>query len=142
MPVRTAHAVWEGNLREGKGKVSLGSGAFEGSYSFGSRFQEGKGTNPEELVGAAHAGCFSMALSHGLAEAGHTPKSVKTTAKVQLDPAERGFKISNITLICEAQVPGLTEQKFLEFAESAKAGCPVSQALKATDIKLQAKLVE
>jgi osmotically inducible protein OsmC len=142
MPVRTAHAVWEGNLRDGKGRVSLGSGAFEGSYSFGSRFQEGKGTNPEELIGAAHAGCFSMALSHGLAEAGHTPKNVKTTAKVQLDPVEGGFKITNITLICEAQVPGLSEQKFMEIAEGAKVGCPVSQALKATDIKLQAKLVE
>ena len=141
MPIRSASAVWNGNLKEGKGTVKLGSGAYEGAYSFLSRFENGAGTNPEELIAAAHAGCFSMALSHGLAQAGHTPKRVATTAKVTLEKGETGFKITAIDLSTEAEVPGIDQNKFLEQAEKAKTGCPVSQALAATPIRLQAKLV-
>ena len=131
MPVRTGNAVWEGNLMDGKGKVSLKSGAYEGPYSFGSRFEEGKGTNPEELIGAAHAGCFSMALSHALAQAGHTPQRVSTAAKVHLEKVDVGFKITRIILQTEAAIPGIDEQLFQKHAESAKKNCPVSQALAA-----------
>ena len=141
MPTRSATAVWNGNLKEGKGTVKLGSGAYEGAYSFLSRFENGAGTNPEELIAAAHAGCFSMALSHGLAQAGHTPTRVATTAKVTLEKGETGFKITAIDLSTEAEVPGIDQNKFLEQAEKAKTGCPVSQALAATPIRLQAKLV-
>jgi osmotically inducible protein OsmC len=141
MPARTANAVWEGNLQDGKGKMKLGSGAFEGAYSFSSRFEEGKGTNPEELIGAAHAGCFSMALSAGLGRAGYSPKRVQTEAKVHLVKAEAGFKISKIELQTEAEVPGIDEKTFQEQAEAAKGGCPVSQALAGVEIQLNAKLV-
>jgi lipoyl-dependent peroxiredoxin len=141
MPVRTGQAVWEGDLKNGKGIVKFGSGAFEGRYSFSSRFEEGKGTNPEELIGAAHAGCFSMALSHELAQAGHTPNRVSTTAKVHLDKGSEGFKITAIDLITEADIPGIEENEFLKIAESAKKGCPVSQALSSgIVINLRAKL--
>ncbi|MDH3890509.1 MAG: OsmC family protein [candidate division Zixibacteria bacterium] len=141
MPVRKAHAVWEGNLPSGKGTIAFGSGAFEGAYSFGSRFEGASGTNPEELVAAAHAGCFSMALSHELAVGGHKPTSVKTDAKVHLDKVEDGFKITSIELICEAVVPDISESTFMKFANNAKTGCPISQALSAVEIKLDAKLV-
>ena len=141
MPTRNGSAVWEGTLREGKGTVKLGSGAFEGPYSFASRFEEGTGTNPEELIGAAHAGCFSMALAAGLTKAGYSPKRVATTAKVHLGQAGGGFKITLIELETEAEIPGIDEQAFQEQAETAKKNCPVSQALAATDIKLTAKLV-
>ena len=141
MPIRSASAVWNGNLKEGKGTIKLGSGAYEGAYSFLSRFESGAGTNPEELIAAAHAGCFSMALSHGLAQAGHTPRRVSTTAKVTLEKGETGFKITAIDLSTEADVPGIDQGKFLEQAEKAKTGCPVSQALAATPIRLQARLV-
>ena len=107
MAARSANAVWEGDLKSGKGKVKLGSGAFEGTYSFSSRFEEGKGTNPEELIGAAHAGCFSMALSAGLGRAGFTPTRIQTEARVHLEKAEDGFKISRIQLVTEAEVPGM-----------------------------------
>jgi lipoyl-dependent peroxiredoxin len=140
MPTRTANAVWEGTLREGRGTMKLGSGAFEGQYSFSSRFEEGKGTNPEELIAAAHAGCFSMALSSGLTTAGFPPQRIATTAKVTIDRATGGFKITTIELDTEATVPGISEQQFMEQAEAAKKGCPVSQALAGTDIKLNAKL--
>lgn len=140
MPTRTANAVWKGNLKEGSGTLKTESGAVEGSYSFPSRFENGKGTNPEELLGAAHAGCFSMALANMLAQAGHTPESVTTTAKVHLDMKE-GPNINKIELQTEAKVPGLDEAAFQEHAQKAKEGCPVSKALKAVDITLDAKLV-
>jgi osmotically inducible protein OsmC len=141
MAIRKASAVWRGNLKQGKGTVALGSGAFEGSYSFGSRFEEGPGTNPEELLGAAHAGCFSMAFAHQLAEAGFEAKSVRTTALVQLLKRDDGFAVASITLECEAEVPKIDQEKFLQLGEQAKTGCPISKALKATEIKLNARLV-
>jgi osmotically inducible protein OsmC len=141
MPVRKANAVWEGNLKEGHGTVALGSGAFEGPYSFGSRFEEAKGTNPEELIGAAHAGCFSMALTAGLGRAGHNPKRVATSAKVHLEKVGESFKITRIELDNESEVPGLDEAAFQEQAKKAKEGCPVSQALAGVDITLNARLV-
>jgi osmotically inducible protein OsmC len=141
MPVRTAEAEWKGNLSRGSGRMKLGSGAFEGSYSFPSRFEEGPGSNPEELIGAAHAGCFSMALSHILSEAGHIPDVVHTTAKVRIEKVEDGFKITSIELQTKGKVPGIDEETFQEKAEAAKEGCPVSQALAGTEIKLQAELL-
>jgi osmotically inducible protein OsmC len=141
MPVRKAEAEWNGNLREGSGKVKLGSGAFEGSYSFGSRFENGKGTNPEELLGAAHAGCFSMALAAGLSKGGFTPTRVHTTALVHIDKIGEGFEITKIELDCEAQVPNIAENMFHAQANAAKDGCPLSKALKATNIVLRARLV-
>ena len=141
MPVRTADAQWEGSLQDGKGTVRLGSGAFEGQYSFASRFEEGTGTNPEELIAAAHAGCFSMAFSNGLAKAGFTPTRVDTTANVHLDKTDAGFGITKIELRTEAEVPGIDQAAFDEQAETAKKNCPVSKALGAVDITLDAKLV-
>ena len=141
MTVRKASAIWEGNLKQGKGKMALGSGAFEGPFSFGSRFEEAKGTNPEELLGAAQAGCFSMALSHGLAEAGFTPTRVETAARVHLEKDSSGFRLSTIELACEAEVPGIDEKKFQELAEGTKKTCPVSRALTGPEIKLQARLI-
>ncbi len=141
MAARTGSAVWEGTLREGKGTVKLGSGAYEGPYSFASRFESGTGTNPEELIGAAHAGCFSMALAAGLTKAGFSPKRIATTAKVHLENTGGGFKITSIELETEAEIPDIDEQAFQEQAETAKKNCPVSQALAGTDIKLDAKLL-
>ncbi|MBD3308194.1 OsmC family peroxiredoxin [candidate division KSB3 bacterium] len=141
MITRNASAVWEGNLKQGNGSMKLGSGAFEGQFSFSSRFENGTGTNPEELIGAAHAGCFSMAFSHGLAEAGYTPKRVQTSAQVHLEQVGDGFKITQIRLNTEAEVPGIDEQTFQNQAETAKKNCPVSQALAGVDITLQATLV-
>jgi len=141
MPVRSADAQWEGTLQAGKGTMRFGSGAFEGQYSFASRFEDGTGTNPEELIAAAHAGCFSMALSGGLTRAGHPPNRVHTTAKVHLEKGDAGFRISTIELDTEAEVPGIDDAGFQEAAAAAKAGCPVSQALAAVDIKLNARLV-
>jgi lipoyl-dependent peroxiredoxin len=140
MPVRSAKAVWEGGLKDGQGKVSLGSGAFEGRYSFGSRFEEAGGTNPEELIGAAHAGCFSMALSAGLGRAGFAPQRVATSAKVHLEKVGEGFKITRIELENESQVPGIDDATFQEQARKAKEGCPVSQALGGVEITLNARL--
>lgn len=141
MPTRTAEAVWEGNLREGTGKVKLGSGAYEGPYSFRSRFEEGTGTNPEELIGAAHAGCFSMALSAGLSKAGFTARRIHTTAKVHLERAGEGFKITRIELDTEAEVPRLDRQAFQQQTDAAKKTCPVSVALAGVEIALTARLV-
>ena len=140
MPTRNAEAEWQGDLKSGSGTVSLGSGAYKGPYSFQSRFEEGAGTNPEELIGAAHAGCFSMAFANGLAKAGFEPKRVSTTANVSLMKGEGGFAISQIELKTEADVPGIDDAKFQQLAEEAKKGCPVSKALAATQIKLEAKL--
>jgi osmotically inducible protein OsmC len=141
MATRTAKAQWEGNLQQGKGTMSLGSGAFNGAYSFSSRFEEGTGTNPEELIGAAHAGCFSMALAAGLGKGGFNPTRVSTTAKVHLMKVADAFAITTIELDTEAVVPGIDAAKFQEFAENAKKGCPVSKALAGTEIKLNARLV-
>ena len=141
MAARTAKAEWKGGLRDGKGTMKLGSGAFEGQYSFSSRFESGKGTNPEELIGAAHAGCFSMAFSAGLGQAGYSPKSIKTTAKVYLEKVGEGFEITAIELETEADIPGIDEKAFQEHAEAAKKGCPVSKALAGPKIKLNAKLL-
>jgi osmotically inducible protein OsmC len=134
--------VWNGDLKGGKGNLKLGSGAYEGQYSFSSRFESGTGTNPEELIAAAHAGCYSMALSAGLGKAGFTPTRVHTTAKVSLDKVGEGFKITRITLVTEAEIPGIDDQAFQDIAAKTKDGCPVSQALSATPIELQAKLVK
>lgn len=141
MPIRHADAVWEGSLKEGNGKVALGSGAFEGKYSFASRFEEAGGTNPEELVAAAHAGCFSMALSAALGRAGFEPTRVATTAKVHFGKVEAGFRITRIDLTTEASVPGIDEAVFQETAKAAKETCPISVALSAVEITLDAKLV-
>src|SRR5438105_1607039 len=126
MPTRNAEATWNGNLKEGNGQIKLGSGAFEGKYSFGTRFENAPGTNPEELIGAAHAGCFSMALAAGLGKAGFNPQRVHTTASVSIDKVGEGFKITKIRLVSEAKVPGVDLKQFQEIAEKTKTGCPVS----------------
>ncbi|MGO9196610.1 MAG: OsmC family protein [Acidimicrobiales bacterium] len=144
MPARTGEAEWKGDLREGGGEVSFGSGAFRGAYSFKSRFEdeEGKsGTNPEEMIAAAHAACYSMALSNALATKGHTADRVHTTATVHLVRSDSGFGISRIDLVCEAEVPGIDEEAFRLEAEGAKANCPVSKALAAVEITLAATLL-
>jgi len=141
MPVRSSSAVWNGNLLQGSGTMKVGSGAYEGAYSFPSRFESGKGTNPEELIAAAHAGCYSMALSATLGKAGFNPTRVATTAKVHLEKVGEGFSITKIELITEAQIPGIDNATFQTNAEAAKKGCPVSKALAATEITLSAKLV-
>lgn len=140
MAVRFATAAWEGSLRDGNGTMKMASGAYNGQYSFSSRFEEGVGTNPEELIAAAHAGCFSMALSGALTRAGHTPTRIETTAKVHLNKVESGFKITNIHLETEADVPDLDNDEFQSIAEDAKKNCPVSQVLAGAEITLDAKL--
>jgi lipoyl-dependent peroxiredoxin len=142
MAIRTAESLWEGTLKEGKGTMKLGSKAYEGSYSFASRFEEGPGTNPEELIGAAHSGCFSMFLAAVLSKDGFNPTSVRTTAKVSLETVDGAPKITKIELNCEAKVPNLDEQKFKEAAEASKKGCPVSKALTGTEIILNARLLK
>jgi osmotically inducible protein OsmC len=141
MPVRRADAEWKGTIREGSGTMRLGSGAYEGAYSFGSRFEEGTGTNPEELIGAAHAGCFSMALSGALSRAGTPPTRIHTTAKIHLEKVGEGFAITKSELECEAEVPGIDDGAFQDAANGAKANCPVSKALGAIDITLTARLL-
>jgi osmotically inducible protein OsmC len=141
MVTRTADAEWRGSLKEGDGSVKLGSGAFQGSYSFRSRFEEGAGTNPEELLGAAHAACFSMALSLVLGESGFTPRRVTTSAAVDIKPSDGGFSITGIHLKTEADVPGIDAEAFAKSAEAAKRGCPLSKALAAVEITLDARLV-
>src|SRR5207248_1750786 len=141
MATRTGSAVWEGTLKQGKGTMKLGSGAFEGPYSFSSRFEEGKGTNPEELIGAAEAGCFSMALSANLEKAGHPAKRISTTATVKLEMVGGGPKITTIDLKTEAEVPGIDEARFREQAKLTKKTCPVSVALAGMQINLDAKLL-
>jgi lipoyl-dependent peroxiredoxin len=138
MSIRNSSAVWTGTLREGSGTMSLGSGAFEGNYTWASRFDTGPGTNPEELIGAAHAGCYSMFLSALITKAGFIPTSIHTTAAVHL---EAGPTITKIELTTEAVVPGMDETGFMEQALAAKANCPVSKALAAVEIVLNAKLV-
>jgi osmotically inducible protein OsmC len=141
MAKRTASARWEGNLPEGNGTMEFGGGAFSGAYSFKSRFEEGEGTNPEELIAAAEAGCFSMALANDLDGAGHAPESVETSADVHLTPVDGGFGITRIDLITRARVPGLDADEFQRIAEGTKANCPVSKALAAVpEINLDATL--
>ena len=139
MAVRQSSATWRGTLKEGEGVMRLGSGLCEGPFSYVSRFEEGEGTNPEELVGAAHAGCFSMFLSALLTNKGYTAEEINTTATVYL---AAGPTINKIELDCSAKVPGVPEDEFQQLAADAKAGCPVSKALAAVDeIVLKAKLV-
>jgi osmotically inducible protein OsmC len=140
MPARTGSATWEGTLKGGKGTMKLGSGAYEGPFSFLSRFEIGAGTNPEELIGAALAGCFSMALSANLEKAGHPATRVSTKANVKLEMLPTGPTITTIELDNESQVPGIDEKAFQEQAEATKKGCPVSRALTGTEIKLNATL--
>jgi osmotically inducible protein OsmC len=141
MPTRNASATWNGDLKAGNGTVKLGSGAYEGKYSFSSRFEEGTGTNPEELIAAAHAGCYSMALAAGLGKNGFAPQRVSTTAKVSIEKVGEGFKITKIRLESEAVVPNIDQSKFNEIANATKTGCPVSGALSAVPIELNARLV-
>jgi osmotically inducible protein OsmC len=139
MAIRTSSAEWKGSLKEGAGTMKLGSGAYQGPFTFASRFESGPGTNPEELIGAAHAGCFSMYLSALLTNAGFTPTRISTTASVHLG---EGPAITLIELNTEAQVPNLTDAAFMEHAEAAKKNCPVSKALAGPEIRLNAKLVK
>jgi len=138
---RNANARWTGDLRAGAGTIRLGSGVFEGPYSFSSRFENAPATNPEELLGAANAACFSMALSAGLAKAGHHPKSVDTTAVVHLEKVGEGFSITGIDLTTHGEVPGLTEAEFRRFAEDAKVNCIISRALAAVPKTLTVSFV-
>lgn len=141
MVERSAEAEWRGSLAEGSGTMKLGSGAFEGRYSFKTRFENEMGTNPEELIAAAHAGCFSMALALGLGQVGFTPRRIHTNAKARIERVDNGFKITRIELDTEAEVPGIVDTEFCEQAEAAKKGCPVSQALAGTEITLKARLL-
>jgi osmotically inducible protein OsmC len=129
MPIRTASARWQGNLTEGSGTIKTGKGGYEGNYSFKSRFEEGEGTNPEELIAAAHSGCFSMAFSKGLADAGFTGTSVETTAKVHLDKTDAGMTVTRIDLETVGAVPGIDAADFQKIAEGAKENCPISRLL-------------
>ncbi len=139
MATRKAQAVWQGSLKDGQGTMKFGS--FEGAFTYASRFEEGTGTNPEELIGAAHAGCFSMSLSSNLGKAGFTPQRIQTQATVYLERVEGKNRITRIHLDCEAQVPGIDNEAFQSIAEAAKSGCPVSAALSAVEITLTARLL-
>ncbi|MCO7231780.1 MULTISPECIES: OsmC family peroxiredoxin [Cobetia] len=138
---KTGSAHWEGSVKQGKGTVSSESGALKDQpYGFNTRFEDGAGTNPEELIGAAHASCFSMALSMMLGEAGHEPKAIDTTATVHLDKEDSGFSVTKIALVTKADVPGISEADFQSTAEKAKGGCPISKLFTA-EISLEASLV-
>jgi lipoyl-dependent peroxiredoxin len=141
MPTRNASARWQGTLTEGTGVLRTGKGGYEGNYSFRSRFEEGEGTNPEELIGAAHAACFSMALSKALTDAGHPPTAVETTAAVHLDRTDAGMTVTRIDLATTGDVPGIDEAEFVKLAEATKTGCPISRLLApGTEITLTASL--
>jgi len=141
MPIRSSSARWQGNLTEGSGTIRTGKGGVEGNYSFKSRFEEGEGTNPEELIAAAHAGCFSMAFSKALADAGFTPTSVETTAKVHLDKTDAGMTVTRIDLETVGDVPGVDAEQFQKLAAAAKEGCPISRLLSpGAEITLDAQL--
>jgi osmotically inducible protein OsmC len=129
MATRNASAEWQGNLREGAGKMALGSGVWEGPFTFKSRFEDDQGTNPEELIGAAEAGCFTMAVSNALSEAGHVPDSVQTQAKVHIRNVDGNPTIAQIDLVTRARVPGLDDATFQETAKAAKDACIISRAL-------------
>jgi len=138
---RKADADWNGGIMDGKGKVKLGSGAFEGAYSFQSRFGDDTvATNPEELIAAAEAGCFTMALSGNLGKAGYTPKNIHTTASVKIEKKGDGFVIPNIDLQLTAEVDGISDDEFQKIAEETKKTCPVSQVLSGAEISLKAQL--
>jgi osmotically inducible protein OsmC len=141
MAIRTADAEWRGNLAQGSGHMRFGSGAFDGPYDFRSRMAEGKGTNPEELLGAAHAGCFSMALAVQLTNAGITVKSIHTTARVHFEEHDGGWSIQRIDLDTEASISEMAAAAFEDQAQSAKKNCPISRALSGVDIRLRAKLL-
>ncbi len=142
MPTRKAEAEWNGNLAEGSGRLQVGSGAFEGPYSFKSRFEEGEtATNPEELIGAAHAGCFTMALTAQISRAGIKPNRIHTEARVKLEKIGDAFSITGIELVTEADIPGIEDSTFQKYANDAKQNCPVSKALAGTEIRLNAKLL-
>jgi lipoyl-dependent peroxiredoxin len=140
MPTRSSTAQWSGNLARGSGTMSLGSGAFEGNYSFASRFESGDGTNPEELIAAAHAGCFSMALASAPSVDDHVPDSVNTTAEVTIETVDGNPTITRSQLSTEVQADGLDDSEFQTYAEAAKSGCAVSRALGGVEITLDAKL--
>jgi len=143
MQTRQAKAEWSGNLQVGQGHINVGSGAFEGDYSYTSRFEVGSGTNPEELIAAALSGCFSMALAHGLTSAGYDPQRIRSTARVRIEKIAGAFTIPWIELETEAVIPGIDETTFRQQAQTAKHGCPVSKALAGSEIKLtSARLVE
>lgn len=141
MPARRAEAEWRGNLKTGGGRLKVGSGILDVPYSFRDRFENGMGTNPEELLGAAHAGCFTMALAADLSTAGHPPEHIHTTATVTIEREGEGFGITKIELATEATVPGMDSAAFKARAEGAKKNCPVSKALAGTAIILTAKLL-
>jgi lipoyl-dependent peroxiredoxin len=140
MAIRKAQAVWEGSLKEGSGTMKFST--YEGPFTWASRFEEAAGTNPEELLGAAHAGCFSMSLSSGLTREGFAPNRITTTASVNLGRVDGKARILSIELESEAQVPGISNEMFLEIAEAAKSGCPVSVALSGVEITLLARLIQ
>jgi lipoyl-dependent peroxiredoxin len=140
---RTAQASWSGTVPEGGGRLALGSGAFDGPFTLKARVEEGQpGTNPEELIGAADAGCFTMSLADKLSSEGHPPADLRTTARVRLEETDEGFRITRIELTTEGDVPGVDEARFRELAEEAKATCPVSRALSGTEITVQATLAQ
>lgn len=141
MTERFAEAVWKGSLKDGKGSMKLGSGAFEGAYSFSSRFENGTGTNPEELLGAAYAGCYSMALSGALDKAGFKAENIQTSSKTRLEIIDGKATITNFHLDVEARVPGIPLEKFQQLAEEIKSGCPVSVALSNVPATLKATLL-
>lgn len=141
MPIRTGEALWEGTLTKGFGELKTGTGSVKASYSFSSRFESGSGTNPEELIAAAHAGCFSMAFAGILEQAGFAPITIRTVAQVAIEKDGQGFSITSIKLVTEAEVPGISNTTFNEKAEAARAGCPVSKALAGTNITVQARLL-
>lgn len=141
MATRTADAEWIGNLAQGEGRVRLGAGAYLGTYNFGSRMGDGMGTSPEELLGAAHAGCFSMALALQLSNAGAVVERIHTKAKVHFDERDGGWSIWRIDLETEASVSGVSAAAFEAHAQNAKKSCPVSRALSGVDIQLEAKLL-
>jgi osmotically inducible protein OsmC len=137
---RTASAEWKGDLKDGTGRVAVGSGAFAGPYSFQSRFEDGGGTNPEELLGAAHAGCYSMALALATSQAGHVATSIETTATVHMGKTDAGFAVTGIDLVTRAVVPGLADAEFQRLAEATKSGCIISRALASVPMTLSATL--
>jgi lipoyl-dependent peroxiredoxin len=138
--IRSANARWTGTLKEGSGTFGVQSGAVEGAYTWGTRFGDDFGTNPEELIGAAHAACFSMALSSNLGKAGYTPDGIETTAEVHFEPGPAGTSIARIDLTTVATVPGIDDPEFQEIAQTTKSTCPVSRALASVPIEVDAKL--
>ncbi|MFP4417180.1 MAG: OsmC family peroxiredoxin [Chitinispirillaceae bacterium] len=142
MPTRSSKAIWEGTLKEGKGKLIIGNNTWQGSYSAASRFENASGTNPEELLGAAHAGCFSQAFSMILSQAGYKAEKIETTARVSIEKQADGFAITRIDLQTEGIVPGVSEEDFDKYASAAKEGCPVSQLFKGAQITVESKLLQ